>query len=140
MVHRVAEEIVAYCTSCRMDLRHVICAIDGERIVRVLCKTCKKEHAYRRPKQVGALLTKKKAKGKTSTRKSRSAFAEWEKAMETCKDRPGKSYTLEGAFEEGDKVDHGTFGMGLVRKLIRPKKMEVLFEEGIKILVRSPSA
>jgi hypothetical protein len=138
MANRVAGEIVAHCTSCGMDLNHVICAIDGDRIVRVLCMTCKKEHAYRRPKEGGVSSAKRKPP-KASPRKTGSAPFEWEKAMEGCKALPGKTYTLDGSFEVGDRVDHGTFGTGLVRKLIGPKKMEVLFKEGIKIMVRGSS-
>ena len=48
----VGTEALAYCTSCKMDLNHVIVAMKGDRIAKVQCLTCKKEHVYKAPKGV----------------------------------------------------------------------------------------
>ncbi|MDD5204735.1 MAG: hypothetical protein PHS17_04905 [Desulfobacterales bacterium] len=55
------------------------------------------------------------------------------------KDAPGKVYALDGLFEEGDKVLHRTFGPGIVKELISSDKMQVLFEGGMRVLVRGNS-
>jgi hypothetical protein len=56
--------------------------------------------------------------------------------MYRVKEVPGKVYTLDGLFEQGDKVIHRTFGPGIVKALVSSDKMEVLFEGGMKMLVR----
>ena len=136
MTNRVAEEVVAYCTSCRMDLTHVIVAMAGDKIVRVLCRSCNKEHAYRIPKELRPPAPKKRGGKPPIPRKTRSALRDWEKAMEGCQDLPAKAYAQDGVFEAGDKVNHSRFGLGVVAALIKPNKMEVLFQGGGKVLVR----
>ena len=133
---RVAKDIVAYCSRCEMDLTHVIVALNGDRIVRVLCKTCKKEHAYRPSKGSGDPLTRRKS---SPIEESRSASAEWEQAIEQNKHLHSKVYNVAACFEAGDKIDHRTFGLGLVRRVIGLNKMEVLFKDGAKLLVRGDS-
>jgi ribosomal protein L44E len=136
MAPRVAKDIVSYCTSCRMDLVHTIVAVHGDRVVRVLCRTCKKEHAFRLPAEQRVSATKKHSAKSPSPRKGRSAGAEWEAAMERIRELTAKRYALDVFCEAGEKVDHPVFGLGRVERLISPDKMEVLFEEGVKLLVR----
>ena len=59
----VAKETLAYCTSCKMDLNHIIVAMKGDRIAKVQCLTCKKEHNFRAPK--GATEPPKKKRTRT---------------------------------------------------------------------------
>ena len=135
MAPKVAKDIVSYCTSCRMDLVHTIVAVKGDKVVRVLCRTCKKEHAYRLPEELRAPATRKRVAKDPAPRKARSV-AEWEAAMEGMKHLAATPYAMGGCYEAGEKVDHPVFGLGTVRKLISPDKMEVLFEEGVKVMVR----
>ena len=53
---KVAEEMLAYCSSCKMDLAHTVSAMKGDRAVRVVCNTCKKDHAYKAPKGMDGLI------------------------------------------------------------------------------------
>ena len=118
MAKQVGEDVVAYCTKCKKDLNHVIVALVKEKVKKVLCKTCEKEHVYKAPKG-----DKAPAKKKTATRakkKKVSPVEEWEMAMEQAKDATVKPYALDGSFGEGEKVDHSTFGQGLVIRLISP--------------------
>jgi Fe-S oxidoreductase len=139
MGNQVAKDVVAYCTSCKMDLIHSIVAVDGDKILRVFCRTCKKEHNYRLPKELKDAATRKKTTKNVSAKKSRSIAAEWESAIESCKHLPGKLYSFDGCFGVGEKLTHATFGVGLVKKLLFPNKMEVLFKDGTKLLVRHGS-
>lgn len=135
MGYQVAKDIVAYCTSCRMNLVHLIVAMDSDKVVRVLCKTCKREHTYHPPKGMLESMRKKTSPNSPAKKKVEGP-GDWELAMEQYNDMPAKRYTLEGLFQEGDKIDHSRFGTGFVRQLIKPNKMEVLFEEEAKIMVR----
>jgi hypothetical protein len=74
-----------------------------------------------------------------SKKKKISPLEEWEKAMEQAEGAPIRVYAQNGSFGEGEKVDHSTFGKGLITKLIKPNKMEVIFEEGTKLMIRGDS-
>ena len=135
----VAKEIVSFCTSCKRDLMHVIEAVDGDKIVRVHCKTCKRQHAYKPPRESDAPGGLKKSGPSGKKRKTESPFDEWEKVMAETKDSPAKAYDVDGRFVLGDNVDHAKFGIGVVRRLMDPNKMVVLFKDGTKVLVRATS-
>jgi len=119
-----------------MDLVHTIVTVQGDKVVRLLCRTCKKEHAFRPSSQPKASSTRRRAAGGTPRLKARSSVAEWEDTMERLRGLPAKPYALDGLFDAGEKVEHPVLGPGIVKKLIEPDKMEVLFKEEIKILAR----
>ena len=136
----VGKEILAYCTSCKMDLINVIVAMKGDRAHKVQCKTCKKEHVFKAPKGITtpsekvAKVKKPRAK-KSDADNELSIAAEWEKLMMTHKNAPTKQYTTKGMFILGDKLHHPTFGDGIVSKMIYPNKLEVIFQTDLKVLI-----
>lgn len=145
-----AQETLAYCTSCKMDLNHRIVAMKGDRIAKVECLTCKKEHAYKAakgvtdPAKAAAKAAKakaakaKKAKGERQegmTAEGNPIEAEWQKLMNDHREAPLKTYTMKGKFQLGDKIAHTSFGDGIVGKLIYPNKIEVIFQTDIKVLI-----
>ncbi|MBI2711885.1 MAG: hypothetical protein HYX41_03320 [Bdellovibrio sp.] len=137
----VAKETLAYCTSCKMDLNHIIVAMKGERIAKVQCLTCKKEHVYRAPKGASEPGPKTSRAKKASVEEAaHSIEAEWEKLMATHKDHPVKPYSMKTQFDLGDKLHHPTFGDGIVGKLIYPNKLEVIFRNDIKVLIHAGNA
>jgi hypothetical protein len=131
----VGKETIAYCTSCKMDLNHVIVAMKGDRIAKVQCLTCKKEHAFKAAK--GATEPKKKSskKAKEAEDQGSPIEVEWEKLMAAHREMPIKSYNMKGHFALGDKINHPTFGEGIVGKLIYPNKVEVIFRTDVKVLI-----
>ncbi len=136
----VANETLAYCTSCKMDLNHVVVAMKGDKIAKVQCLTCKKEHVYRSPKgasepQAKAPKARKTAESAEDT--NHSIEVEWEKLMAAHRELPVKPYSTKGQFGLGDKLNHPTFGDGIVGKLIYPNKLEVIFRTDVKILIYS---
>src|SRR5882762_8316192 len=82
----VGKETLSYCTSCKMDLNHIIVAMKGDRIAKVQCLTCKKEHNYRIPKGISEPARKKKKAEAAAAEAATSIEAEWEKLMATHKD------------------------------------------------------
>jgi hypothetical protein len=121
-----------------MDLNHVIVAMKGDRIVKVQCLTCKKEHTYRAPKGV----TNPQDAPKPNKTESEAATAvpveaEWEKLMLAHQSAPTKPYGIKGHFILGDKIHHPTFGDGIVGKLIYPNKIEVIFKMDVKVLIHA---
>ena len=134
----VAQEVLSYCTSCKIDLAHTIVSMKGDQVAKVECKTCKKIHAFKTPKGVTEVAPKKKRASKKSSDDGQSAStieAEWEKLMASHKDAPFKPYGLKSKFALGDKIRHPSFGEGIVGKLIYPNKLEVIFRTDIKVLI-----
>lgn len=133
----VGKEALAYCTSCKMDLNHVIVALQGDRLARVQCKTCKKEHAYKAPKGATEPTTPKAKKGKKADAEPSSTPVEleWQKLMETHKAAQTKPYSAKTPFLLGDKLNHPVFGDGIVMKLIHPNKLEIIFRTDLKVLI-----
>ena len=58
----------------------------------------------------------------------------WKVAMARQVQDGGVPYRMDGVFEEGQIITHPTFGLGEVRAILRPDKMEVLFQDGIRVL------
>ncbi|MDR2198283.1 MAG: hypothetical protein LBR53_02290 [Deltaproteobacteria bacterium] len=47
---RVGGETEAYCTKCRRDTTHMVVTLDGTKIKKVECLSCKGQHMFRAPK------------------------------------------------------------------------------------------
>jgi hypothetical protein len=133
----VATETLAYCTSCKMDLNHMVVAMKGDKIAKVQCLTCKKEHVYRAPKGATEPKAPKASKARKAAEEpeNHSIEIEWEKLMSAHRDIPVKPYSTKGLFALGDKLNHPTFGDGIVGKLIYPNKLEVIFRHDVKVLI-----
>lgn len=129
-------EVDSYCTKCKMDLNHRVIAMDGEKIKRVECLTCRGHHNYRIPKAQKA-AKKARAKKKTTTRKV--AIPDYRKAWEQAimGSSPGDftSYTISGVFQVGELLRHKKFGDGVVSEIIEGGKVQVIFEPGPRTLV-----
>jgi hypothetical protein len=135
----VATETLSYCTSCKMDLNHVVVAMKGDKIAKVQCLTCKKEHLYRAPKGASEPIAKTSRSKKADDSESghHPIELEWEKLMASHKDVPSKSYSPKSQFLLGDRINHPVFGDGIVGKLIYPNKLEVIFRSDVKVLIHS---
>ncbi len=131
----VAKEVLAYCTSCKMDLAHTVVSMKGDKLGKVECKTCKKTHVFKAPK--GITDPPKEKKPRKAKEKANLVAEEWEKLMDTHKDIMPKNYSMKTDFAIGDKINHPTFGTGLVNRLIYPNKIEVIFKEDLKVLIYS---
>jgi hypothetical protein len=151
MVSKVGKETLAYCGSCKMDLNHTIVAMQGDRILKAQCRTCKKEHVFRAPKGVsdpGAQppVREKAERAGTSREAARAAAKatpieiEWEKRISASRGQPLMTYSARAVFKPGDRLAHPTFGEGVVSKLVHPNKIEVVFQMDLKILIHAGTA
>lgn len=83
-----------------------------------------------------SISVKKPSRKRPEARKARSSAEVWKEEMDRAGAVTAKPYTLDGLYEEGEKVEHRSFGLGMVKKLIAPDKMEVLFEDELKVMIR----
>ncbi len=125
-VPEVGQEIEAYCTSCKMDLNHVVVAKLENVVKKVVCKTCSKEHLFRPAKAKVRAAARRKRVAKSRTTKIRP---------EDLLSETPKPYTVAGIYEEGDVLTHPKFGLGQVSTRIGRNKIEVSFEDGNRLLI-----
>lgn len=57
----------------------------------------------------------------------------WQRALNTSAATP-RPYAMDAAFAEGDIIDHPKFGLGVVREVLPPDKIQVLFRDGGRLL------
>jgi hypothetical protein len=127
---KMMDEVLSYCTKCKLELNHrVTLAVEGKP-KKVLCLTCKGEHAYR--KSPAAKATEAK------TRKPRVSAAKTEEAEWRAKLEKGsktiKPYGMDKSFDLEDHVQHQLFGIGLVVTLLPPGKVNIFFQDGLKTM------
>jgi hypothetical protein len=125
-----------------MDLNHVIVAMHGDQVRRVQCRTCKKDHQYRAPKGIddpkAAQHERTSVARATKEPKRKPIEEEWQQKMLELRTAPSKTYSARAPFSPGEKIQHPSFGTGIVSKLIHPNKIEVLFEHDLKVLIHAP--
>ena len=130
----VAQDVLTYCTRCKMMLNHIVVSqLDGY-VAKVKCLTCGSNHNYKSEKNLISQSSKKR-KSSTAPKASRSKhIALYFSLIETYKDNPAKQYSMSSEYELNDIIEHPSFEKGIVTKLLR-NKMEVLFHSGPKTLV-----
>jgi len=106
-------------------------ALVGEKVVRVECNTCGSLHNYRGEGRKKTTAPRQATASKTRLNK---ADRLWEELQ--CKLRPETAipYNMSTPMQEEMQIQHPSFGLGLVLNCIRPNKMEVQFQSGIKLL------
>lgn len=134
----VGADIEAQCNKCGGARWHVIEAKVGEEIVRVLCKECGAQHRYRNP-NAGATPKRSTASGEAKPRAPRAEkvverFAT--PAVAADLSLPVRTYKASEAFTPGERVDHPTFGQGVV-ELAEPGKVTIFFATGRKVLAQA---
>jgi hypothetical protein len=133
----VGADIAALCSKCG-DVWHVIVAKVGEQIVKVQCKECGGYHRYKSP--AGAKAAAKKPS--TSRPREPKAVVEKHEAPAVAADlsKPVRRYSANDRYEVGERVEHPTFGQGVVETTTEPGKMTVFFASGRKVLVHDKGA
>lgn len=132
----------ARCTRCRVVTNHTIVAMVGEQIVRVVCNTCNGTHNYHPPKAAPAPRAPQAEKSPAAPRAPRMTAKavrnadeeEWIEATRQADPAKVLRYDMSRSYSVGHFVNHPSFGVGLVKSVTKPNKMEVLFESGRKLL------
>ncbi len=128
----VGKDCISFCKKCDLALAHIIVVMkDDKTPKRVQCNTCKATHVYNDPNDT---KVKKVTKRKTKPKVINSEV--WQKALSKSENSP-VSYSPKGSFALGDVLEHPTFGKGIVERCMDRNKIEVLFQNDIKILVHN---
>lgn len=134
--------IEARCTRCRQVLNHRIVAMVGEKVVRVECNTCGGTHNYYPPPSAKETRSAATRSSKPATTAPRSAKKnpteaerdEWHSLKLTLHTENALAYEMNSRYPANAIISHPVFGLGLVKQLVPPNKMQVLFQDGIKLL------
>ena len=116
----------------------------GEDIVRVICKECGAQHRYRNPKKVAAAAAaaaggapKKATKPRAPREKVVERFAT--PAIAADLSIPVRTYKASDLYAPGERVEHPTFGQGVV-EVSEPGKVTLFFATGRKVLAQAKGA
>ncbi len=133
--------IEARCTKCRAVLNHRIVAMVADKVVRVECNTCGGVHNYypsvevkKTPSAKVSSRAKETSPGKPRVTAGAKAQEEWEGLIPAMNSGRAVPYDMNGIFKVNDIIEHPVFGLGIVKSVVKPNKMEVIFREGKKML------
>ncbi|MDZ7319714.1 MAG: hypothetical protein ONB11_11190 [candidate division KSB1 bacterium] len=142
----IGQEIEAFCRKCKTDTFHVITALNQDKIDKVMCKQCMSYHKYRPSATASELAAPKKAK-KTPTpivqRESeekparRARRDKWSRLLDGMDFGMAIEYDMNRVYALEMPIHHKIFGFGVVKNVISDQKIEVLFQDGEKILVQN---
>ena len=139
MTPAVGADIESLCSKCG-DVWHVVVAKVGEEIVRVICKECGGQHRYRNPKApAGAKRSSTTTKSPRPVRPVKIVERFELPTVAADLDKPPRPYRASEKFAIGERVEHPTFGQGVVEAL-ELGKMTVFFKSGRKVLVQAKEA
>lgn len=136
MTAAVGADVEALCSKCG-DVWHVVVAKVGEQIVKVQCKQCGGYHRYKSPH---GQPKEKRLPSLSTPRPERAAKAPVERfekpAVAADLAKPVRSYAASLKYEVGERVEHPSFGQGVV-EVSEPGKVTVFFATGRRVLVQS---
>jgi hypothetical protein len=136
----VGADVEALCSKCG-DVWHVVVAKVGQQIVKVQCKQCSGYHRYRSPHNAPA--DKKLPATNRPPREAKAPAKPVERfekpAVAANLSRPSRPYRASEQFEVGERIDHPSFGQGVI-EIAEPGKITVFFASGRRVLVQAKTA
>lgn len=126
--YKMLDELIHWCTRCKLDLNHRVIRAENGVPKRILCLTCQSDRVYR-PK---SLSNRKAAFGKAAAAKLAQENTLRER-LQASKRAP-KEYSMDGVYKIDDVISHQTFGLGLATEIVSSDKMQIFFDDGMKLL------
>jgi hypothetical protein len=129
--YKMMDEVVCYCTNCKLELNHRITRVEAGRPKRVLCLTCNTERTYRKSEAAMATKTKKPSKRPLSAKATQEAG--WQAKIDQRREN-AKAYDMTQSYKLDEVIEHQLFGAGLVVGILPPDKISVFFQDGVKTM------
>jgi len=132
--------IEAHCTRCRTIMNHTIVAMVGEKIARVECNACHGIHNYRplktvkEPAAAKTALKKAAVPRKAKTDPETAAREEWSALQPDMDPEQAIPYDMNRKYRLNALLLHPLFGLGIVKAVLPPNKVAVLFSDAQKLL------
>src|SRR3954469_20216940 len=117
MAPSVGQDIEALCGKCG-QVWHVVMAMMGDRIAKVVCKRCGGHHRYRREgdgDEAAGGGTSAARRSAPTRRYAKSSAAKTPAPLPAFDpSKPPRVYTVKDVYATGDRVAHPSFGTGIV--------------------------
>lgn len=120
-----------------MMLAHTIEAIVSGEPARVHCNTCQSQHGYKAfpPGEAPRQVRQREERGPSGPQPGKARASHYQDLMKGKNPALTKRYSPKDKYAPGDLVQHPSFGLGVATALKDTTKIEVLFEEGPKVLI-----
>ncbi len=123
----VGEQIQSWCTRCRRMCDHIVVVVEDDRPARVNCLSCSGEHLYR--------AQPPRSRAGPDARSQPKEGTGWEDLMAVADLDKVQPYAMRRDFSAGDVLSHRVFGLGIVIRAIDEGKIQVSFQDGVRLLV-----
>ena len=132
------ENIDSWCGKCKGILAHTIETLIGDKPVRVRCNICKAQHGYKayEPRAGSGQLRQTEAHSSVAARPRRTPTNRYQSLLKGKDMAVAKSYSSKDRYSLGDVMEHPSFGLGVATAIKDGTKIEVLFQNGPKVLVQ----
>lgn len=120
--------VESWCTRCREMTEHIIAVLEAKAPRRVTCTVCDGTHNYR-PSPPRSRTSAKTKRGGATPKPS-----DWEELMGVADLDSVRPYAMRRAYAKGDVINHKVFGLGIVVREVTERKMEVSFQDGVRLL------
>ena len=117
------------CAKCG-DGANVIVSITNGRIGKVECKQCNSQHRHRLTDAEKQMKPAKRASRKSAPPEPVGSLVEPDLS------RPIRPYQISEVYAVGDRIDHQSFGTGIIERVMSPSKVQVYFSDGQKMLLQ----
>lgn len=129
---KVGSEIEAACDACK-NTTHTVTSVTHGTTASVMCNSCGATRRYLA--SVDAAEPKKIVAGaaKQTTKRAKKAETLWspdKSHVDAVMSRPVRPYRLSDSYRLGDRVEHATFGVGIVDEILGPNKVQIFFQTG----------
>lgn len=124
--------IEARCTKCRKNRSHLVLSITDNQPDKVQCTICEHLHNYKPPvvrKIPAEILIAKNKKIKNENERN-----EWNALRLEMGNKKVQSYSMTATYKVKSVINHPVFGLGQVQRVAGSQKIEVLFEDGLKMM------
>jgi len=129
----VGSYTVTTCNRCNNEMNHIISALNSDSsIAQVKCMVCSSIHKYKKI----SLEPKTKQITKRTTSSSGSYYKLFNEAKERATNKVSLKYSIGNTYSKNTLIDHISLGEGVVLNSY-DSKIEVLFKDGVKILVHN---
>lgn len=122
------DQIQARCTKCKQNTDSVIVSVADNVPEKVQCGLCDRKHKYRPPTKAKKTAVRRVPTQVENERK------QWKTLLSKVDSSKAKDYSMTSSYKLKSLIHHPAFGLGLVQGISGPKKIEVLFESGKKIM------
>jgi hypothetical protein len=139
----VGQDIEALCGRCGQGW-HVVMAMMGDRIAKVVCKRCGGHHRYRTDAETaepaGDGAARGGRRGAPMRRFSRAKTAAPTPMPPFDPNKPPRPYSVKDVYDAGERVAHPTFGTGVVTGAPGPGRVEIAFPSAARVLACAKTA